>query len=136
MVKEQNKSIREAAQLYGIPKSTLHDHCSGKAKSRKPGPSPYLTEAEEQKLVEWAIEMGKIGYGWTREQMTMVKNLLDKDGRQNPFVNNRPGKDWWYAFAIARSWHCVHLSTYSKLKLQAAARSCPDGTPHLSNSWK
>jgi len=28
----------------------------------------------------------------------MVKNLLDKGGRQNPFVNNRPGKDWWYAF--------------------------------------
>lgn len=51
MVKEQNKSIWETAQLYGIPKSTLHGHCSRKVKSCKPGPSPYLTEAEEQKWV-------------------------------------------------------------------------------------
>ena len=63
-VKEQHKSIREAAQMHGIPKSTLHEHCSGKEKSCKPGPSPYLTEAEEQKLVKWATEIGKMGmYG-------------------------------------------------------------------------
>ena len=99
MVKEQHMSFREAAQTYGIPKSTLHDHYSGKVKGCKTGPSPYLTEAEEQQLADWAIEMGKIGYGCTREQISlMVQKPLDKDGRQNPFLNNRPGKDWWYAF--------------------------------------
>ena len=50
-------------------------------------------------LVEWALEMAKIGYGRTREQISeMVKRLLDKDGRLNPFVENRPGRDWWYGF--------------------------------------
>ena len=35
----------------------------------------------------------------TRQQVTeMVKKILDKDGRPNPFKDNRPGKDWWYSF--------------------------------------
>ena len=31
-----------------------------------------LTECEEQELVDWAVEMGRIGYGRTREQMSMM----------------------------------------------------------------
>lgn len=43
--------------------------------------------------------MGRISYRRTREQISAaVKKLLDKDGRQNPFVDNHPGKDWWYSF--------------------------------------
>ena len=99
LLKDQHASFREAAQAYGVPKSTLHDHYSGKAKGYRRGPTPYLTVTEEQELVDWALHMGRIRYGRTREQISMmVKKLLDKDGRQNPFVDNRPGKDWWYAF--------------------------------------
>ena len=28
----------------------------------------------------------------------MVKRILDKHSRPNPFLNNMPGKDWWYTF--------------------------------------
>ena len=35
LVTEENVSIRTAALSYGIPKSTLHDHCSGKVKGSK-----------------------------------------------------------------------------------------------------
>ena len=99
MMKEERMSFREAALAYGIPKSTLHDHYSGKVKGTKRGPATVLSEAEESMLVEWALEMAKIGYGRTREQISeMVKRLLDKDGRSNPFVENRPGRDWWYGF--------------------------------------
>ena len=43
--------------------------------------------------------MAEIGYGQTRQQITeMVKKILDRTGRSNPFTNNKPGKDWWYAF--------------------------------------
>ena len=99
MVKEDKVSFREAALAYGIPKSTLHDHYSGKVKGTKRGPTTVLSAAEESMLVEWALEMAKIGYGRTREQITeMVRQLLDKDGRSNPFVENRPGRDWWYGF--------------------------------------
>ena len=33
---------------------------------RRPGPQPVLTRDEEKWLVEWAVEMAKIGYGQTR----------------------------------------------------------------------
>ena len=43
--------------------------------------------------------MSKIGYGRTQEQIIeTVKAILDKDGRNNPFVDNRPGRDWWHGF--------------------------------------
>ncbi len=65
----------------------------------KSGPSPVLSSEEESKLVNWAFEMAEIGYGQTRRQVCeMVKKFLDKDGRPNPFKDNRSGKDWWYAF--------------------------------------
>ena len=40
--------------------------------------------------------MSRIGYGQCRR--LMVKKILDHDGRANPFPDNLPGKDWWYAF--------------------------------------
>ena len=63
------------------------------------GPSPILTNEEEKVLVEWVVNMTRIGYGRTRDQLTMmVKAILDKDGRPNPFKDNRPGKFWLRAF--------------------------------------
>ena len=99
LVREENVSVRTAALSYGIPKSTLHDHCSGKVKGSKRGPPTILSDAEELKLAEWEMEMASIGYGRTRVQVSeMVKRLLDEDGRPNPFVGNYPGRDWWYGF--------------------------------------
>lgn len=65
-LKYQEISIRQAAAKYGIPKSTLSDYASGKVKvGRRPGPLPVLTPDEEKRLVEWTVEMAKIGYGQT-----------------------------------------------------------------------
>ena len=69
-VDEGRLSLRDAADAYGIPKSTLHNHYRGKAKGTKRGPSTVLTTSEESKLADWALEMGKIGYGRTKEQNT------------------------------------------------------------------
>ena len=53
VIKENQMSLRSASQVYGIPKSTLHDHLSGKVKSTKRGPPTVLTNTEERKLAEW-----------------------------------------------------------------------------------
>ena len=96
----ENVSIRTAALTYNFPKSTLHDHYSGKVKGSKRGPSTVLSDAEELKLVEWAVEMTSIGYGRTREQISeMVKRLPDEDGRPNPFVNNYPSRASCYPYS-------------------------------------
>lgn len=43
--------------------------------------------------------MAKIGYGQSRSQLqNVVKNILDADGRTNPFVDNKLGRDWLQRF--------------------------------------
>jgi len=42
---------------------------AARQKGSRRGPTPHLSEAEEQELADWAIEMGRIGYGCTREQI-------------------------------------------------------------------
>ena len=92
-------SYRQAQSMYGIPRSTLYDHKTGKVSTSKRGPATVLTSAEEDMLVQWSLHMADIGYGRTREQLCLtVKKILDKDGRPNPFRDNYPGKDWWYTF--------------------------------------
>ncbi|XP_071150152.1 uncharacterized protein [Mytilus edulis] len=63
------------------------------------GPKPVLSTTEESRIVEWCIEMAKIGYPRTRyEWLHIVKKILDDDGRQTKFRDNLPGKDWYYSF--------------------------------------
>ena len=117
---QDNVPIRTAARAYGIPKSTLHDHYSGKLQSSKRGPCTVLSGAEEAKLASWAIGMINIGYEHTREQVSeMAKRILDQDGRSNPFINNYPGHDWWYGF-----FHCHPELSLQPEELQLAHAAC------------
>ena len=94
------------------------------------GPPPILTAEEEESLVEYVVHMCKIGYGRTKEQLTLiVKAILDKDGRKNPFTNNRPGKDWVKAFL---SRHPQLTFRKSQQLSIARAVSC---TPTVLDSW-
>ena len=44
-------SANKAADLHGVPRSTLEDRLSGRVEhSKNPGPQPYLTHNEEQEL--------------------------------------------------------------------------------------
>ena len=114
-VKNKELSYRKAESKYSIPRSTLSDHVTGKSLSLKRGPPTVLTEAEEQMLVDWALHMADIhvGYGRTREQLcATVKEIIDKDGRENPFVDNYPGK---FNCPFTQSQHvhtCTHTHTH------------------------
>ena len=89
-IKKEGLSYRKAAAQYGIPQSTLHDHVTGKAASSKRGPPTVLMAAEEQMLVDRALHSADIG---TQEQLcATVKEIRDKDGRENFFTDNYPGK--------------------------------------------
>ena len=65
---------REAGAKYGIPKSTLCDYKVGKVEvGAQIRPMPILTAAKEQKLIDYAFKMSKIGYGQIKQQkFTMV----------------------------------------------------------------
>ena len=80
-------SFRKAELKYGVPKSTPHDCGSGRVEvGKRQRPPPILRKDEEQCLVNWAVEMNKIGYGQTRRQ------VCEMDGRPNPFKDNCPRK--------------------------------------------
>ena len=95
-------SLREAAKVYGIPRSTLNDKLRGKTPiETTQGPSPILTTEEEDMLVEWAKTMNAIGYGRTKNDvLDKVQEIIQSSEphRKNPFKGGRPGKDWWKGF--------------------------------------
>ena len=43
----------EISKYYGIPRSSLRDHMSGKTISRKIDPPPILTKEEEKELIHY-----------------------------------------------------------------------------------
>lgn len=103
-------SLRKAALQYGIPKSTL----SGKLQiGARRGPASILSAEEEQRIVDYAVHMGQIGYGRTREQIfDIVAAIVSKDGR--------PGRKWWALFTKRhlKSLY-IHLRSYSWLEQSA-----------------
>ena len=99
-MKDGSLSLRQASSTFGIPKSTLALYKSGKSQiGIKPGQVPILSADEEKALVEYVLHMSRIGYGRTKEQLQdIVHEILKKDGRPNPFKNDRPGDKWWKLF--------------------------------------
>ena len=85
---------------------------------------------EEAKLVDYAVHMCEIGYGRTKEQLLeVVKSIIDKDGRPNPFQHSKPGRKWWRLFK--RRHPELSLRKAEHLQL-ARARCC---TPEALQAW-
>jgi len=130
-IKKENLSLRTAADRFGVPKSTLNNYLHGKSEiGTKPGPSSILSRDEEAKLVQYAIHMTEIGYGRTKQQLQyLVKQIIEKDGRPNPFSGNLPGKKWWQLFKQRHP----EISLRKPEHLQLARAKCC--TSDVIQSW-
>lgn len=75
-------SVRQAAEMYSVPRSTLHDRLTGKVQyGARPGPNPYLTREEEEELASFLIRIAKIGYPHTKKQvLAFVQRILESKG--------------------------------------------------------
>lgn len=103
--------MSSALKIYGIPKTTLYDKVHNRYAGNRIGAKTVLTEAEEKWIADWAIHMSTIGYGRTRKELVnLVQNVLNEDGRINPFKNNRPGRDWLRGFFKRHPDLTVHTS--------------------------
>ena len=92
---ERGISIRRAAEMYVIPRSTLHDHVSGRVELHtKPGPSPYLSANEEEELAAFLIKCAKMGYPHTRQQILGIVEWI-LDSKQIDVVVTH---GWWERF--------------------------------------
>lgn len=92
-------SKKAASKKYNIPRSTLQFRLSSKFSKSSMGPSPILTDNEEQLLVKWIIECSRKGFPQRKLDVQLsVKEFLTVDERENPFKDNMPGDGWFRAF--------------------------------------
>ena len=92
---DDGMSIRRASELYGVPKSSLHDRISGKVQhGTQPGPVPYLTSEEEEELVVFLVRTADIGFPRTIAQvLALVQQVLDFKGIDKVCTHG-----WWQRF--------------------------------------
>ena len=110
---EKGESVRRAAVMYGVPKSTLHvhDHMSGKVLvGAKPGCDPYLTVKVEEELASFMVQTAWIGYPHKRKHVfSLVQRTLDDKGIETTTTNG-----WWerfhYRHPYLTLWSAVSLS--------------------------
>ena len=86
---EKGVSLRRAAEMYRVPKSTLYDHVTGKvAFGARSGPNPYLTTEEEEELCSFLVQVAKIGYPHTKKQvLALVQQILSAKGITSSISN-------------------------------------------------
>ena len=92
-------SANKAADLHGVPRSTLKDRLSGRvAHGVKSGPRPYLSTEEEAELSSHLLQASEIGLGKTRRDvLTLVGTYVEKKGGlrgKRSVISN----GWWDNF--------------------------------------
>ena len=99
VVRSKRLSIRQTAELYGIPPSSIHDWKNGKTSTKKIGHQTYPTEVEELALVKWCFSMLKVALCVTLNMLKCtIQTILKNAPRQHPFRDGIPGQKWWDGF--------------------------------------
>ena len=90
-------SANKAADLHGVPRSTLKDRLSGRVvHGTNPGPKPYLTRDEETELSAHLLQASSIGLGRTRRD---VKSIVGSFVKSKGLLKGKTvSNGWWEKF--------------------------------------
>ena len=92
-------SIHAAAQKYGIPVTTLHNHLRKTTTTVGAGRPTVLTSEEEREIVYCCQVLQEVGFGLTKEVVSrVVCDYVTSIGHHHPFYEGVPGKHWWSGF--------------------------------------
>ena len=96
-VLKQGLSGNQAADVHGVPRSTLKDRLSGPViHGINPGPKTYLTKSEESELTGHLLTASSIGYGKTRRDVRcLVESYLKQQGTLR---GGKISNGWWEKF--------------------------------------
>lgn len=97
----QGVPLSTAAKNHHVPRTTLRRYVQegGSIKFKKMGRPPVLTKQEEQMLVLWIASVAEAGFPVTKEDLLdSVQKLLKELGRENDFIDDRPGRAWYECF--------------------------------------
>ena len=118
-------SVSKAASAYGIPRSTLSDHCHGKVlPGVKSGRPTLLSSLEEQDLVQFLLSSARIGCARTRiEVISIVERMLSyRGGKESVTVG------WWDKFSKRHPELALRTpATLSMSRASASTKECIDG---------
>ena len=118
-------SVSKAASAYGIPRSTLSDHCHGKVlPGVKSGRPTLLSSFEEQDLVQFLLSSARIGCARTRiEVISIVERMLSyRGGKESVTVG------WWDKFSKRHPELALRTpATLSMFRASASTKDCIDG---------
>ena len=94
-VVEGGVSVRQAAKMYDVPRSTLGYRKSGRVlPGSRSGPPSYLSIEEEKELVVFLCRSAAIWYGSTRcEVIAIIERLLSSCG-----IEWKVSSGWWESF--------------------------------------
>ena len=119
------QSLRIAGNRFDIPKSTLHDHLTGRMTHTGAGRPTVLAEAEEKAIVRSCQELAQCGFGLDRTTVGLVvKAYLEEEERENLFKDDIPGKHWWQGFL--RHWPCLTERKPQHMPSARAQSSIPE----------
>ena len=90
-------TIRQAAEVYQVPKSTLSDRMSGKViHGTISGPQRYLSDTEENSLVKFLCKCASIGFARSKKQViALVNEIVQKKGKAGMVSSG-----WWESFSL------------------------------------
>ena len=97
-------SLGEAVEVYGVPKSTLHDCVSGRVLfSAQSGPPRLVLDTKEEELVSFLKHCASIGYPRSKQDiMTLVQNAVTRKGHTGVVSHG-----WWDSFRKKHSEICL-----------------------------
>ena len=93
-------SIRQAAERFNVPKSTLHDRCIGKVQPGAVyGKKPIFSQDVERQIANSIKDAAHQGFGITRSQLMVKAGKIARDlNLKTPFKNGIPGDEWLAGF--------------------------------------
>lgn len=94
-VHDHGMPLRRAAEEYSIPKSTLHDHVSGRvALHAHRGRNKHLDSFEEESLASFLINCANFGCARTRKDaVSMAQEVVNQKGKEAKLTTS-----WWKSF--------------------------------------
>lgn len=97
----RNKVINsyKAAELYGIPRSTILSRLSENEMRDSPGKPTVFTKEVESQMADSLHIMEKHGFPMTTKEINvLISEYVRRNGLQTPFKNDIPGPDWFLGF--------------------------------------
>ncbi|WAR06809.1 hypothetical protein MAR_016767 [Mya arenaria] len=117
LVTQKQMAVQRAADMCGVPESTLRDRVKGKVKQVwvKSGPPPVLAMEEEGRLVEYLHLMCSFGYSYSRTDIiNMASDFAIILGKREP--SDGLTHQWYYK--CLERWPGLDINRASSVKKQ------------------